>query len=109
MTDYGFYTAAYLGTVIPEKQFKRCMARAGEALAHFERIYTVTGGAEERRLALCAMAEAIYTAANRSGVVSATVGSVSVRYLENADRQLWRELYDRARIYLNIYRGVAVC
>ena len=83
------------------------MARAGEALARFERDYTVTGGQEERKLALCAMAEAVYEAGRQQGVVSASAGAVAVRYQEKADRQLWRELYDRARIYLDICRGIA--
>lgn len=107
MVDYGFYTDAYLGELIPEKQFGRCMARAAEALACMERRYRITGGTEERKLALCAMAEAVYDADKNRGVVSATVGSVSVRYQDHADRQLWRELYDRAGIYLQISRGVS--
>ena len=107
MADYGFYTEAYLGTLIPEKHFSRCMARAQETLACFERCYEVAGGTEERKLALCAMAEAVYAAQRRGGVVSASAGSVSVRYQDAADRQLWRELYAAARIYLDIYRGVS--
>lgn len=106
MADYSFYTDAYLGCLIPEKQFDRCMARANEALALFERRYSVSGGQEERKLALCAMAETVYSATGRPGVVSATVGSVSVRYQDGSQRQLWRELYDKACIYLDICRGV---
>ena len=105
MVDFGFYTDTYLGSRIPEKQFPSCMARAREALACFQRLYTVSGGEEERRLALCAMAEAVYAAFCRGGVVSASAGSVAVRYGET-DGRLWRELYEKARIYLDIYRGV---
>ena len=106
MVDYSYYTQEYLGVQIPQKQFDRCLARAKEALAAMERCYTVAGGTEERRLALCAMAETVYEAEHRRGVVSATVGSVSVRYGESGARQLWRELYDKAAIYLEIRRGV---
>lgn len=105
MADFAFYRDTYLGLRIPEKQFDGCVARAREALAAFRRRYTVTGGTEEERLALCAMAEAVWEAYRRGGAVSATVGSVSVRYGEDEDR-LWRELYEKAAIYLDIYRGV---
>lgn len=106
MADYSFYTALYQGNRIPEKHFGRCMRRAKEALALLGRKFRVTGGTEERKLALCAMAEAVYDA-RYQGVSAATVGSVSVRYLDGKDRQLWRELYAAARIYLDIYRGVS--
>lgn len=106
MADYSFYTQEYLGAEIPEKHFNRCMARAREALAALERRYSVTGGTEERKLALCAMAEAVYRGEKHAGIVSAGTGSVSVRYAESGPRQLWRELYDRAAIYLEICRGV---
>lgn len=105
MPDYTFYIDAYLGTRIPEKHFNRCAARAREALARLERCYQVTGGTQARSLALCAMAEAIYEA--RGGMISASVGSLTVRYQDAVDRQLWRELYHRAGIYLDICRGVA--
>ena len=106
MVDFAFYRDTYLGLQIPEKQFNSCMARAREALAALRRRYTVTGGAEEEKLALCAMAEAVWEAYRRGDAVSATVGSVSVRY-PDGDRRLWRELYEKAGIYLEICRGVA--
>ena len=107
MPDYSFYTGAYLGQLIGEKQFSACMARARDALAYFDSVYQVTGTQEERKLALCAMAEAVHGAQRRGGAVKATVGSVSVQYQADAYLQLWRELYDAARIYLKICRGVA--
>ena len=106
MVDFSFYTDTYLGSKIPEKQFPESMARAKEALAAFRRRYTVTGGQMEESLALCAMAEAVYDASRRGGAVSATVGSVSVRYGDKESR-LWRELLEKARIYLGFYRGVS--
>ena len=105
MVDHSFYTESYLGEKIPEKHFPNCMARAQEALACFDRRYTVSGTEEERKLALCAMAEAVWENDRRGNVVSATTGSVSVRYGE-ADRR-WRALYEKARIYLQICRGVS--
>ena len=105
MADFEFYTQIYLGDRIPQKQFDRCMARAKEALACMDRRHTVTGAQEERRLALCAMAEAVYDACCRGSVVSASTGSLSVRY-ESGKQRLWRELYEKAGIYLDICRGV---
>ena len=106
MVDFTYYTQEYLGVQIPEKAFARCMARAREALEYIERCFQVTGGQDARALALCAMAEGVYELENRRGVQSASVGSVSVRYEDSRPAQLWRELYDRAAIYLDICRGV---
>lgn len=107
--DFAFYTDTYLGEAIPEKQFDRCICRAKDALDFFIRTFTVTGGQTEQQMALCAMAETVYRLGRREGVVSASAGSVSVRYQEAADRKLWRELYGQARIYLDITRGVRPC
>lgn len=111
MADFGFYEGVYLGCAIPEKAFPGMAARAREALERFQNIYRVTiPGEESRKMAICAMAEAIYAASKRgSGVSAASVGEVSVRYESgrSAARSLQRELYDRASIYLDISRGVA--
>lgn len=113
MVDYEFYVNYYLGSMIPQKSFAGCAARAKEALNHFKSCYqVVSSGPEAEKLAVCAMAEAIYAAKrNRGNVASATVGSVSVRYEDSASagKALWRELYERASIYLDIYRGACVC
>ena len=105
--DFTFYTDAYLGDLIPEKQFIPCMARARVVLQHFDQIFTVTGGQEERNQALCAMAEVIYRDRCRGGAVRHTVGSVTVEYDADAYLQRYRELYGAASIYLTICRGVA--
>ena len=55
-------------------------------------------------MAVCSMAEAIHTYADRRGILSSTVGEVSVRYGEKDT--LNAELYRRAGIYLDIYRGM---
>ena len=106
MVQYGFYTDQYLGSLIPEKAFDEAVARAKDALQRFKQVYQVSADGEvSENMALCAMAEAVYTASKRStGVSAATVGKVSVQYdkTESLDRQLLR----KAAIYLDIKRGV---
>lgn len=117
MPDYEFYTGTYLGDSISETDFPRLVKRAGEVLARYKRVYTVTApesGAES--LALCAMADALcYFEAAQSGqggpVSSASIGSVSVSYagageaVDLSPRGQERELYRCAGLYLDIYRG----
>ena len=103
MVDYGYYTGAYMGARIPEAAFPEFIARAEDALLRLQRQYTVTGTEEGEKMALCAMAEAIYDGTGRrGGVASASVGQVSVRYRDRDSA-----VYDSAAIYLDIYRGVA--
>ena len=112
MVDYEFYVNCYLGSMIPQKAFGSCAARAKEALNHFKGNYlVVSSGPESEKMAVCAMAETIYAAKrNRGNVTSATVGNVAVRYENSASasKALWRELYEQACIYLDIYRGAGV-
>jgi len=110
MADFAFYTDIYLGSAIPEKAFPGMAQRARESLDRLQRIYQVTvPGEDSRKMAICAMAESIYAASKRrGGVTSASVGEVSVHYEsgERAEKQLQRELYEKASIYLEISRGV---
>ena len=77
MVDYTFYKTVYLGSAIAEKQFPGVAARAQAELARLKQTMRVqSSGAESERLALCAMAEAVYDSFRRGGVVSATTGSV---------------------------------
>lgn len=112
MADYAFYTDVYFGSAIPEKAFAGMASRAKEALDRFQRIYRVqVPGEDSLKMAICAMAESIYAhGKRRGGVTAATVGEASVRYEsgQRADRQLSRELYEKASIYLDISRGVEV-
>ena len=112
MVGYEFYVNQYMGAQIPEKAFPAAAAQAAAVLARFYRLYTVTdSGEESQNMAVCAMAEAVYAnSRRRSGVTSASMGNVSVRYEngERADKALWRELYQQAAIYLDIYRGAKV-
>ncbi len=112
MVDYRFYENTYLGNAIPAKAFPAVAAQAATALERFCRIYTVAPfGEETRKMAICAMAEAIHAAnRRRAGVTAASMGNVSVRYEngEHANKSLQRELYQQASIYLDIYRGTQV-
>ena len=105
MVDYEFYVNTYLGSAIPETAFYGAAERAARALTRFKRLYQVTAAPDAQKLALCAMAEEVYADSLRPrDVESTTMGHVSVRYGEN---QLWRELYEQCRIYLDFYRGVS--
>ncbi len=108
MIDYDFYVNSYLGSAIPEKSFSGVALRADDALKAIRRRYRVVVADEiSEKMALCAMAETLYSHSGRkAGVSSATVGGVSVRY-ENSG-SLHKELLQQARIYLDIYRGAAV-
>ena len=110
MADYAFYTDVYMGSRIPEKAFSGMALRAKEALERFQRIYRVSvPGEDSYKMAICAMAESLYAySKHRGGVTAASVGEVNVRYdsSDRAGRQLQRELYEKASVYLDICRGV---
>ena len=110
MADYAFYTDVYFGEQIPEKAFSGMARQAQAYLERLQRIYRVTvSGEDSLKMAICAVAETLYAhGKRRGGVTAATVGEVSVRYenTQQADRQLNRELYEQASIYLDICRGV---
>ena len=108
MIDYDFYVNSYLGSAIPEKSFAGLIARAEDGLRRIRRQYQVKNDAEvSEKMALCAMAETLFSFESRkAGVSAATVGGVSVRY-ESAG-SLQKQLLNKAKIYLDIYRGAAV-
>ena len=108
MIDYDFYVNSYLGSAIPEKSFSGVAARAADALHDIRRRYQVICADEvSEKMALCALAETLYSHRGRkAGVSAATVGGVSVRY-EN-ESSLYGQLLRQARIYLDIYRGASV-
>ena len=108
MVTYEFYVNSYLGSAIPENAFSGVAARAQAALTKMKERYTVRGEEVAQMLAVCAMAEALYQAERHPGdVVQSSIGEVSVRYRVR-ETSLFRELYRRAEIYLDIYRGVRV-
>lgn len=105
MVDYGFYANDYLGSAIPEKAFSGVAAQAQRYLDRLKRVYrVVSSGEDAEKLAVCAMAESLWDNRN-SGISSASVGNVSVHYHGNK-ADLKRELFEKASIYLDIYRGV---
>ncbi len=107
MIDYDFYVNSYLGCTIPEKAFSGVAARAADALTRIRHRYQVVSTDEiSEKMALCAMAETIYTH-KKEGVSAATVGGVSVRYEKS--KSLNQRLLQQAGIYLDIYRGATLC
>ena len=89
------------------KAFPAAAARAAAVLEDYERRYRVScPGPDSRRMALCAMAEVIHGYGSSRFLGSATVGSVSVRFDSGGAKELSRELYRKAGIYLDIRRGV---
>ncbi len=109
MIDYEFYVGTYLGNEIPESAFPGAMVRATQALQKIRRQYRVKcSEAISESMALCAMAEAIYSYhSHKSRISSAAVGNVSVRY--EKESSLSCQLLQKAKIYLDIYRGVSPC
>lgn len=117
MADYEFYASVYMGDSISEADFPRLAKRAGEQLARYKRIYTVTAPEQTSEdMAICAMADALaYYEAAQSGtggpVSAASIGSVSVSYsgsandVDTSKAAQERELYRCAKLYLDIYRG----
>ena len=105
MVRYEFYVNQYLGSAIPEKAFSGVASQAEQALNRLKQTYRVeSSGQQAEAMAICAMAESLWQNRNK-GLASANIGSVSVRY--EIDRNaLRRELYEKACIYLDIYRGV---
>lgn len=105
MVDYEFYVNCYLGSAIPERAFSGMAAQAEQVLSRLKQTYRVeSSGQEAESMAVCAIADSLWQNRNR-GLSTANIGSVSVRY-ETDSGALRRELYDKARIYLDIYRGV---
>lgn len=121
MTDYDFYRNEYHSSAIPLEEWPFYSARAGEQLARYRRVYTVSvpedqPDGEDR--AVCAMAEALYgfdllVSGEGGPVQSASVGSVSVSYggggaqaVDLSPQGQARELYRCACRYLDICRGV---
>lgn len=119
--DYAFYKDMYLGSSIPEIAFHIYAQRATAQLEKYKRMYTVTStGESSERLAVCAMAEAMYgIALAQSGMLavsSASIGSVSVSYgsarsgtsqgMDLSAKGQAREIYNAACVFLDIRRGV---
>ena len=105
MVNFDFYVSRYRGSLIPENAFAGFVTRAQQYLQQLQRNYRVTAPDENaERLALCAMAEVLYSR-REDTLVQSRVGSVSVQYRTDK-KPLQRELYEKACVYLDIYRGV---
>lgn len=105
MVDYEFYANDYLGSAIPEKHFSGVAAQAQRYLDRLKDAYeVVASGIEAEKLAICAMAETLWDRRDRP-ITASRVGSMSVQYAKDKT-SLRRELYEKAAIYLDIYRGV---
>ena len=108
MADYEFYRNAYLGSQIPEKAFPEAEARAAAFLRYLQRHFQVdSSGEQAEKMAVCAMAEGVYNHEKRGNITSASAGSVSVHYRGGSEKNLRRDLLQRAAIYLDICRGVS--
>ena len=106
MPNYGFYTDVYAGTSINQAAFSELIRRAAQWLEGLERCCRVVPyGPESRKMALCAVAETLYSWRKRAFVEQSTVGNVSVRY-EKSQVPLQRLLLQSVAGYLEVYRGV---
>ena len=103
MADAEFYLNAYRGGVVPAEEWPQYQARAADQLAQYKRLYTVAApGPDSEAMALCAMAEALYSfdlLANGQG------GSAAAQAVDLTPKGQARELYRCASRYLDIYRG----
>ena len=100
MVDYEFYVNDYMGSAIPEKAFSGVAAQAQHWLQKFECLDRVeASGIEAKKMAVCAMAETLWV--RRSERITSARYSVS-------RLPIGRELYEKASIYLDMYRGVRV-
>lgn len=116
---YDFYKNTYGGTAITEEAFPELCKRAEDKLSCYERLYRVSGEENMRRMALCAMAEAIgyFDAAQngQGGLRYASVGTVSVSgkgiysQVDISPKAQEKELYRAASLYLTICRGTGQC
>lgn len=113
---YGFYVQTYGGSALSEAEFREAAQRAAEQLGYYERSYRVTGEETARKMAICAMAEAIVyfqkAQSGEGGLRYAKVGTMSVSgkgiysAVDISPKAQERELYRIACRYLDIYRGV---
>ena len=113
MPDYTFYADYYNGNSIPSEDFSRIAKRASAQFDRYKRIYKVGGDDVAQKMAICAMADALYyfeTAANGGIVTGSAIGSVStsvqVPSVDISEKAQSRELYRCASLYVEIYRGV---
>ena len=110
-----FYRETYGGSALTDGELPEAAQRAREVLEEFERNFRVKGDEIARKMAICAMAEAIVyfqKAQNgEGGLRYAKVGTMSVSgkgiysAIDISPQAQERELYRAACRYLDIYRG----
>ena len=111
-----FYQEVY-GGELEGNELRLCLRGAEDILQCYERNFLVTEAVKDgRKLALCAMADAIgwFAAAQngQAGLRYASVGTVSVsgkgvyQAMDISPKAQERELYRCAGRYLKIYRGL---
>ena len=101
MVDFEFYVNDYLGSAIPEKAFSGVAAQAQRWLKRFKLTYRVeSSGVEAEKMAVCAMAETLWQ--RRCEKLS----SVNTVRSTGSKTDIRRELYEKASIFLDIFRGV---
>lgn len=118
MPDFDFYRSTYHGSSIPGEAWPEYGARGAEQLERYRRSCTLSApGPDSEALAVCALADALYgfdlLASGGAGPVqSVSIGSVSASFggsgaqgLDISPKGQARELYRRAALYLDIYRG----
>lgn len=108
MVTYDFYKNIYLGNQLSEAAFPGYVARAEDWLSKLERTCRTAPYEENSdKKALCAVAELLESYEDHKNVSQMSVGDVSVRYHDDADLSLQRQLLQRVSCYLKIKRGVA--
>ena len=116
MPDFSFYTETYLGTAIPEEDFPKFISRADYRLEEltFGRHrdpYLPAATVLRVNLALCAIAELLYSretsggpdaAAVTAGIAEERVGSHTVKYRDaiSAEQTLSAQIRSVASAYL---------
>ena len=116
MPDYTFYTEIYMGTLLSEEEFPKYIDRAGYKLDELtfarHRREDLSASVQTRvNLALCAIAELLYSretagafdsAAAASGIAEERVGSHTVKYLDaiSAEQALASQIRSVATAYL---------
>ena len=97
---YGFYIDSFGGLAIPEADFDRLAERASEyidsATVNRARVYTDSSNALSK--ACCSLAEIIWEDEKSSGKSGESVGSWSVSYMSQADRE--KQKYSILKQYL---------
>lgn len=114
MPGYEFYCAEFHGGSIPADVFRAYASRANAEIKRLEKLYTVKGTDNERKLAVCAVADVLYyfdNAMNGASVKSVSIGSVSESCvdIDTSVKAQKKELYSAVNLYLEIYRGVKSC